>query len=87
MKTDFDKKIDAAEEGLRMTISEMEQAKEVFSSQAVDFLKPFWFEHAESIVKNEPEVTKNLGKDGLSRLKSEVKALEDNTQRTRFLIH
>ena len=31
----------------------MDQAQQLFCNQAVDFLKPFWFEHAESIVKNE----------------------------------
>ena len=80
MTQNFDVEIAAAEARLNGLTSRMEQIRQSFMSTTVEFVRPLFWEQTESLVKREAELTKKLGVEKLAQLKSEVKALQDNTE-------
>jgi hypothetical protein len=77
MTRNFDEEIQAAERGFETILSQMDRVQQDFLAAAIQFVKSWFWEHTELIVKQKPEVTKQLG-IRLSQLKADVKKLQEN---------
>lgn len=79
MARNFEAEIETAESQLEANIKRMEQIKQEFLSTTIEFIKTWYWEQTEFMVKHKPKFTKELDTQELSELKEEVKALQEDT--------
>jgi hypothetical protein len=80
MNRDFDKEIPALEAKIEEKRLEMEKVKNTFILAAVGFLKSWYWEQTERLVKSEADKTKALGSEKLAKLKAAVRELQGNAE-------
>jgi hypothetical protein len=55
MARNFQEEIENRENILQSTFDNMDEIRESFINESIEFLKPFWSQQAQLIAKNEPE--------------------------------
>src|SRR5689334_18971347 len=78
MSRDFESEIQAAEAVLQVTVDQLEQIAQEFITATAEFFRSWYWEEAQDQVKRKPDLTKKLGVEQLSKMKAEVKALQDD---------
>jgi hypothetical protein len=79
MTIDYDNEIKKATQQFNSTIARMEKIHKTFLGEAKKFIKKWYIDITKKKVTKETELTKELGLEKLSFLKSEVKSLQDTT--------
>jgi len=79
MARDFAKEIEQARDGLKPTLSKMDEVQRQFIAATGAFVRLWFWQQVEYLVKLQPKLTKSLGSAKLSEFKAAVKAHQDRT--------
>lgn len=80
MSNDLDAEIASARATKSTLTDQAEQAAREFMRAATEFLRNYYWQKTERVVKSVGEVTKTLGVEKLRELKADVKALQDKAE-------
>ena len=80
MARDFDVEISEAEKKLEDFKNQVTQIRGLYLKATEEFIRPWYMQKAEEIVKREPEITKMIGLEGIKDLKAEIKELQENVK-------
>ena len=77
MDRDFDEEIEAAKRELNEVKAAMVPLEEAFISAAALLLRTWYWDKASAIAKQESDITTKIGRERVSELQTEIKALQE----------